>query len=147
MRRQRKRLVSININIKGVTIMPVLSNATLKLELVSNSTQVKATATIKVNFDAFEESLIKNNSLKFKLKCRVWGEDGGFNGSDDPLFWMDTKTITADDTYTFTRTVSRSRLDEDWGNDEIYARFFCQSTTPGLPLTAKARTNTISGRF
>lgn len=118
--------------------MPKLSNPTLKIEL-SNTSQANITASVKVAFDSFEENLIKNG-LKFKLRSRLWGDDQGSvtNGDDDPLFWLPSKTITADGTYTFTATVNRSSLDEDWeGNDEIYARFTCSSTTPGFPMNAK----------
>jgi hypothetical protein len=127
--------------------MPTLKNPTLRLELVSGTTQVKVTATVKVDFDPSEEAAIKLLGLKYKLKCRIWGEDDGFNGSDDSLFWMETKTITVDDTYTFIRKVDRSKLDEDWGNDEIYARFFCQSTSLLFPTPARARSITIPGNF
>ena len=129
--------------------MPVLSNPTLKLELVSGSTQVKVTGTVKVSFDTVEENFIKLLGLKFALRCRIWGEDSGFNGGNDALFSIATKTITADGTYTFTRTVNRSSLDEDWeGNDEIFARYRCQSTTASLPLAATpVNSPTITGNF
>lgn len=129
--------------------MPVLSNPALKIELVSGTSQANVTASVKVAFDQVEENFIKLLGLKFKLMCRLWGEDSGFNGGDDGLFSLTTKTITADGTYTFTKTVSRSSLDEDWeGNDEIYARFRCKSTTPSFPMEATPQNSqTISGNF
>jgi hypothetical protein len=129
--------------------MPQLSNPTLKLELVSGSTQVKVTATVRVSFDTVEENFIKLLGVQFRLRCRIWGEDSGFNGGNDALFSIASKTITADGTYTFTRTVNRSTLDEDWeGNDEIFARFRCQSTTPSFPLAANpVNSPTITGNF
>jgi hypothetical protein len=129
--------------------MPVLSNPTLKIELVSGTSQVNITATVKAAFDTVEENFIKLVGLKFKLRCRLWGADSLFNGEDDALFSLTSKTITADGTYTFTKKVDRSALDEDWeGNDEIYARFRCKSTTPSLPMEADPKNSpTISGNF
>ena len=129
--------------------MPTLSNPTLKLELVSGTSNVKVTGTVRVNFYPVEEALIKNLGLKFKLRCNVRGEDGGFNGADDALFSIASKTITEDGGYTFVRTVNRASLDEDWeGNDEIYARFRLASTTPSLPMAATpVDSSTITGNF
>ena len=47
-----------------------------------------------MGFDATEANIIKVLGLKCKLACRVWGEDSGFNGGDDSLFSLSTKTIT-----------------------------------------------------
>jgi hypothetical protein len=128
--------------------MPVLSNPTLKLELVSGTSNVKVTAVVRVNFDTVEENFIKLLGLKFRLRCNIRGEDGIFN-PDDALFSIATKTITADGSFTFTRTVNRGSLDEDWlGNDEVYARFHCKSTTPSFPLAATpVDSATITGNF
>ncbi|MDQ0586877.1 hypothetical protein [Variovorax paradoxus] len=129
--------------------MPSLSQPSLRVTLISGTSQAKVDATVRVNLDNFEENLVKNLGLKFKLGCRVWGEDSGFNGADDSLFSISSKTVTADGVYTFNRIVSRDSLDEDWvGNDEVYARFSCQSTTPGFPLAASpVRSAAISGDF
>ncbi len=129
--------------------MPTLSNPTLQINLVSGTSQVKITAGVKVAFDSVEENFIKLLGLKFKLRCRLWGEDGGFNGGPDPIVWLPSKIVTADGTQTFTKTMDRSLLDEDWeGNDEIYARFTCQSTTPSFPLpAAPVNSATITGNF
>jgi hypothetical protein len=130
-------------------IMPVLSNPSLRLELVSGTSDVKVTAAVRVKFDPVEEAFIKLLGLKFKLRCNVRGEDGGFNGPDDALFSIASKIIVKDDTYTFMRKVNRDSLDEDWeGNDEIYARFRLASTTPSLPMAAvPVDSPTITGNF
>jgi hypothetical protein len=129
--------------------MPTLSNPTLRLELVSGTTNVKVTATVRASFNAVEENVIKLLGVKFKLRCNVRGEDSGFNGADDPLFSIASKTIVEDGTYSFVRTINRNTLDEDWeGNDEIYARFRLASTTPSLPMAANpVDSPTITGNF
>lgn len=129
--------------------MPVLSNPTMNITLVAGTTQARVTAGVRVSFDPFEENLIKLLGLKFRLGCRIMGEDSGFNGADDSLFSIASKVITSDGTQTFTRTVNRASLDEDWeGNDEIFARFTCQSTTPSFPLPASpVQTVPITGNF
>jgi len=129
--------------------MPTLSNPTLKIELVSGTTQVKVTASVRATFDAVEENFIKLLGLKFRLKCNILGADSGLNGADDALFSIASKTILEDGSFTFTRTVNRSSLDEDWeGNDEIYAKFRLASTTASLPLAATpVKSPTITGNF
>jgi hypothetical protein len=126
--------------------MPALTNAKLKIETLSGSNTAKVTALVTVNFHPQEENYIKILGLKCRLRCRVWSEDGGLNGDDDPLFNLPTKTITKDGTYTFERTVSRDVLDEDWeGNDEIYARFKLNAVA--FPMAAGVKTATITGNY
>lgn len=126
--------------------MPALTNPKLKIQTISGSNNAKVTAEVTVNFHPQEETNIKILGLKCRLRCRVWAEDGGFNGDDDPLFSMSTKTITKDGTYTFERTVSRDTLDEDWeGNDEIYAKFALNAVA--FPMAASTKTSTITGNY
>ncbi|MDA7417016.1 hypothetical protein PGB34_11620 [Xenophilus arseniciresistens] len=128
--------------------MPTLSNPNLRITLISGTSKAKVDATVRVNFDAFEEALIKQLGLKFRLGCRIWGEDSGLTGADDSLFSIASQTVTADGNFAFSRTVDRDSLDEDWvGNDEIYARFSCQSTTPSFPLAASVRSAAVTGDF
>jgi len=126
--------------------MPTLSNPKLKVEATSGSSQMKVTTQVTVNFHPQEETNIKVLGLKCKLACRVWGEDSGFNGGDDSLFSLATKTIDKDGTYTFVRTVARDLLDEDWeGNDELYAKFALNAV--GFPMSATTRSATITGNY
>ena len=126
--------------------MPVLSNPKLSIQVASGTNQRKVTATVTVSFSTVEENIIKVLGLVPKLSCRVWGEDGGFNGDDDHLFSYNTKTITKDGTYTFMGTVNKAVLDEDnVGNDEIYAKFGL--STPSFPMSAATRSPTINGDF
>ncbi|MEO8152426.1 MAG: hypothetical protein ABI605_05100 [Rhizobacter sp.] len=126
--------------------MPTLSNPKLKIQSTSGSNQMKVTTTVTVQFSAAEENIIKILSLKCKLASRVWGEDSGFNGGDDPLFSLATKTITKNGTYEFVRSVDRSLLDEDWeGNDELYARFALNAVA--FPMSATAQSATQVGNY
>ena len=126
--------------------MPNLINPKLKIQSTSGSNQMKVTTTVTVSFDATEENIIKVLGLKCKLACRVWSEDSGFNGGDDPLFSLATKTITKDGTYEFVRMVDRSLLDEDWeGNDELYAKFALNAVS--FPMSAGTRTATQVGNY
>ena len=129
--------------------MPVLSSPTLSLTLVAGTSNVKVAASVKVSFDDPEETLMKLLSLKYKLRCRIYGEDGFFNGPDDSLFSIASKTITGDGTYKFAKTVNRSSLDEDWeGNDEIYAKFSGQTTSASFPfVTHPKQSDSITGNF
>ena len=131
--------------------MPTLSNPTLHIGLVAGTSNRVVTATVKLNFFQSEETLIKFLSLKYLLKCRIWGSDSGFNGDDDPLFSIASKSVNADGTFTFKRTVNASSLDEDWeGNDEVYARFTCSPpTNSGIVLSAATPivSGTITGNF
>jgi hypothetical protein len=127
--------------------MPTLSNPKLAIQLASGTNQRKVTATVTVSFNAVEENMIKVLGLAPRLACRVYGEDGGiFTGDDDLLFSYTTKTVTKDGTYIFSGTVNKAVLDEDTvGNDEIVAKFGL--TTPSFPMSAAAKSPTISGDF
>ena len=127
--------------------MATLSNPTLTIKLISGTNNVDVTATAVVKLTAFETNLIKNLGLKFKIKCMLWGQDSGFNGGDDDLFSFPTQTVTAAGTFTFKGTVSRDLLDEDLGNDEIYAKFTLQSAEPIFALSISKRSPVITGNF
>ncbi len=133
-------------SIHGAHVMPILSNPKLKITSTAGSGQLKITTSVTVRFSAAEENIIKANSLTFKLKSRVWGEDDGFNGGNDPLFWLATKTITKGGDYQFVRTVHHGLLDEDSvGEDEVFAKFFLQAVA--FPMMASTRSPTQSGDY
>jgi len=118
----------------------------MKIVATAGSPTLKITTSVTVKFSAAEENIINCNSLKFKLKSRIWGEDDDFNGGNDPLFWLPTKTITKEGTYTFVRNVHHGMLDEDSvGDDEVYARFFLQAVA--FPMSAATRSPTQEGNY
>jgi len=126
--------------------MPVLSNPKLKIQSTAGSSQMKVTTSVTVAFSAAEKHITEVLNLKFKLASRVWGEDSGFNGGDDSLFSLATKTITRGGNYEFVRSVDRSMLDEDWeGNDELFARFALNAVA--FPMSASAQSSTQVGNY
>jgi len=128
--------------------MATLSKPTLSIKLVAGTNNADVTATVTTKLTTFEKGLVDKLGLKFRLKCKLRGEDSGFNGSDDDLFSFAKKTITANGVSTFSTRVSRDTLDEDWeGNDEIYARFTLQSTEAIFPFATSKNSPVISGNF
>ena len=135
--------------------MPTLSNPRLSIKLVAGTTKVEITSSVKVNFTPNEEAIMKVFPLvKYTMSCRLFGEDGGLNGADDPMFLVTSvgpKKVNADHLHSFKREVDKSALDEDWeGNDEIYARFACAApTNVGFVLASATQVNsdTITGNF
>jgi hypothetical protein len=125
--------------------MAQLLNPKLKIESTTGTNQMLVTAIVTVRFSAQEESIIKALNLKSKLKCRLWSDDADPD-ADNPVFWFATKTISKEDTYTFTRKVSKDTLDEDWeGNDELYAKFAL--STEGFSISASAKTPVQVGNY
>ena len=126
--------------------MPTLSKPELHIQSTAGSTHLTVKTRVTVNFSPEEEHIISCLKLKFKLACRIWSEDAVFNGNDDLLFSLSTKTITKDGTYDFVGSVHHELLDEDWeGNDEVYAKFGLAAVA--FPMTAVARTPTQVGNY
>jgi len=124
-----------------------LLNPTLTIKLVAGTNSADVTATVTTKLTDFEKVLVKEG-LRFRLKCKLRGEDSGFNGSDDDVFSFPSKTIAASGLSTFTHRISRDTLDEDWeGNDEIYARFTLQSLEPIFPFVKTKDSAVITGNF
>ena len=127
--------------------MPAVSTPKLTIKLVSGSSNAEVTATVKAAFTAFDKALIKLG-LTFRMKCKLWGADSGFNGDNDDLFSFTNQLVTSDGTVTFKQTIPRAVLDEDWiGNDEIFARFTLQSREAIVPFSVSTDSPEISGDF
>lgn len=81
----------------------------------------------KIVFSAYEMSQMKIG-LKFRLDCKLWGEDlgqGNWLNADDFIFSYASKiypdaTPTATESAVFEASLPNSWLDEDWGTDEVY---------------------------
>lgn len=127
--------------------MASLSNPKLVITIVAGSINVTIKASVDVTFSAFEQELIKLG-LRGRLHCELWGEDGTvFNGGDDDLVSFTTRTIANSGVQTFSATLPSSVLDEDLGGDEIYALFTLASSQAAFPLSASARSPTVTGSF
>ena len=122
--------------------MATLSNPTLEIDILTGTTNYVVTAKVRVDFTPEELSLINPTSgrpaLPVQLKSRLWGSDIGEPtlGGNDLLLTFPTRNITRSATYTFSRTVSGTVLNEDVGRvpqrDEIYNQFSLVSAVPGF---------------
>lgn len=132
--------------------MPKLTDPKLSIKVAAGSPDATVTASVDVSFSESEKTLIKLLSLNYKLTCRIRGADSGLTGGDNALFTLGNVSVSdSGNNISFTRVVSRDRLDEDSGSkDEVYARFFCTPPSDtGLALTAADPINSveISGSF
>jgi len=131
---------------------PALQNAKLQIDLFgSNWNQAKVTVTIQV---VLNRSLVSSaggiDSLV--LKTKALGIDGNlFNGRNDHLFDFSDQKVTGSGTYTYSKIVPRSLLNEDrsWFNrdDEIAARINLVSSNTFSLLNRVAMTPMIRGYF
>lgn len=125
--------------------MAHLLNPKLKIESTTGTNQMLVTAIVTLRYTDQEESIIKALNLKSKLKCRLWSDDA-WPDADNPVFWFGTKMVNKNDTYTFTRKVSKNTLDEDWeGNDELYAKFAL--STEGFVIGGTTQTLVQVGNY
>ncbi|MBK8622619.1 MAG: hypothetical protein IPN79_12905 [Saprospiraceae bacterium] len=134
--------------------MASLSNVVLTLirDKVKKTVNVKVTG--NVNFTPLEMCMMKQckDSGLFKLRCKLWVEDSPlFTGADDLLFIFPNVFTYPDgsptnpENFTFQTVVGESLLNEDWGQDEIYAR---AELTNNLSLTTVTKkSNVVKGWF
>jgi hypothetical protein len=133
--------------------MASITNATLSLTHNHQKKTVQAVAKCEVNFTALEQCQMKTCSgvRHFKLKCQLWGADSGLTGADDFLYTYTTvyyfpdPTPTATESRTFDIVLGEGVLDEDWGEDEVYALFKLQNLSTLVQV--KKNSNTVSHRF
>ncbi len=94
-----------------------------------------------VSFYEDEVAQLKEGEATFNLKCEIWGDDLFF---DDYLFPMGYKlfgkNVSLTNKVNFTQSVSRSDLNEDGGQEEIYAKL--KLSRPPWQITAK-KTNVV----
>ena len=133
--------------------MATITNATLALAHDHRKKIVNATAKCRVNFTALELCQMKNctGARFFKLKCQLWGADSGLTFGDDFLFtysnvfFFPDGSPTASEDRTFEVLVGEGVLDEDWGQDEVYALF--QLVNIYTTTEVKKKSNTVSHSF
>ena len=133
--------------------MATLSNPTLKIDPLTG-TSYRVTAKVTVQFTPQELSLINPTSgrplVNVKLESKLWGSDFGEPrlGGDDQLLTFPTANITRSATYTFSKVVSGTSLNEDsylGDRDEIYNQFKLTSQIPGF--ISKTRNSPIVTGF
>ena len=90
---------------------------------------------VVVNGEGFQ------GSTGASVAARIRGDDPFF---DDQLFSIGTggfSHVGRDGAFTLSKTVPGSQLNEDWGQDEIYALVDVEG------LSRAFRSNTVKGRF
>jgi len=133
--------------------MATITNAVLSLAHDHRKKTVQAVAKCDVNFTALELCQMKTckEARLFKLKCQLWGADSGLTGGDDFLFTYSTVFYFPDPSPTGTESrvfdvlLGEGVLDEDWGEDEVYARFRLVNLSSLVEIQKKS--NTVSHRF
>jgi hypothetical protein len=87
----------------------------------------------------------------FKLKCQLWGADSGLTGADDFLytyssvFYFPDPTPAGSENRTFDVVLGEGVLDEDWGEDEVFAKFRLVNLSSLVEI--RKNSNTVSHHF
>ena len=132
--------------------MATLANARLAITVNLPARNARVVVTGDARFTVLETFLMQNG-LRFKMDCKVWGEDNGQGAwidPDDHLFNYASKffpdaTPTAVERVNFDTTVPLTRLQEDSGTDEIYGELILTNLQDGS--RKKLKTNVIVFQF
>lgn len=133
--------------------MATITERKLTIAHDHNKKTASVRVTCKVNFTQLELCQMKAcpESRLFKLKCQLWGEDSGLTFGDDFLYtfsdvyYFPDGTPTASESRSFSVVVGEGLLDEDWGQDEVYAKLIL--TNLSTLVAVKKNTNTVSHSF
>jgi hypothetical protein len=133
--------------------MATITNANLQITIDANTRKATPVVKCTVNFTPLELCQMKTckDVHWFKLKCQLWGEDGGLTGADDFLyaystvFYFPDPTPTASESRSFTAVVSEGVLDEDWGEDEVYGKLILTNLSSLVQVQKK--TNVVHYSF
>ena len=132
--------------------MATITNASLTLTHDHRKKTVNSVVKCKINFTTLELCLMKACAGRhFKVKCQLWGADSGLTGADDFLytysnvFYFPDPTPNATENVTFSVILGEGVLDEDWGQDEVYALISLTNLTTLVQV--KKKTNTVSHSF
>jgi hypothetical protein len=133
--------------------MATITNAKLNIRHDHTKKTAHAVVTCDVNFTPLEQCQMQNcpRTRFFKLKCQLWGEDGGLTGADDFLFtysnvfFFPDPSPTGTESRTFDVVLGEGVLDEDFGEDEIYGLLKLVNLATLVEL--KKKTNTVHHSF
>jgi hypothetical protein len=133
--------------------MATITNAQLTLAHDKRKRTVLATVKANVSFTPLEVCQMKScpEAKLFKLKCQLWGSDSGLTGGDDFLYtytqvyYFPDASPTATESVSFSDTLGEGLLDEDWGEDEVYAKLRLQNLFTLVEVTKN--TNTVHHSF
>ena len=133
--------------------MAKITSASLSISHDHEKKLVTPVVRCKVEFTGLELCQMKACPRErfFKLKCQLWGEDSFLTGADDFLwtytnvFYFPDSSPTATEERSFTVTLGEGVLDEDWGEDDVYAKLILQNLLTGGSGTKK--TNVVHHSF
>ena len=132
--------------------MATITNAVLSFAHDHEKKTVRTVVRCTVNFNALELCQMKMCKGRwFKLKCQLWGADSGLTGADDYLytysnvFYFPDVTPNTIENRVFDVVLGEGVLDEDWGQDEVYAKVILQNLNTFVSTTKK--TNTVHHNF
>ena len=133
--------------------MATITNVKLTIVEDNRRKTVDVTVKGKVNFTSIEHCLMKNcpKSKWFKLKCELWGADGGLTFGDDKLYVIPhvkhypDNNPSMSESFTFSDTFASEILNEDWGTDEIYAKLRLRNLYTNTEISRKS--NVVTGSF
>lgn len=133
--------------------MATITDAVLSITHDERKKLASVVVNCKVNFTPIELCQMKACAVGkwFKLKCQLWGSDSGIFGADDQLytfsklFYFPDPTPSAVETCTFNDTLGEGVLDEDWGEDEVYAKLTLYNLITLGSISKK--TNTVHHHF
>ena len=119
--------------------MAALSVANLSITDIPQTKTARCTAKVKITFTSYEMEEMKQG-LRFRLDCSLYGDDPVW---DDHLFHYASKFFpdaspANPENPVFDAVLGTSLLDEDFGRDEIYAKFRLRNLYTGSLVTAKS---------
>jgi hypothetical protein len=122
--------------------MPHIMSPTLSIEVIGTSAQ------LTIDLDVAWETWEQLPGQAYLLQAEMWGRDGTFLDPDNRLFTIGRPFVTsgaATQHVSVDTRVPLRDLDEDSGDDEVYARLRISPTRSFGSATA--RTNTVTGNF
>jgi len=126
--------------------MATLSDAELQVDILTGD-MAKVTTSVKIVVDPTDWLSPIFGFPFIELKATIMGEDGYW---DDTLLQFSNQRVTESGVYTFTTNVPIVRLNEDWGEDEIYTKFnVVNYSNPrgGRTGPEEMQSNFITGEF
>jgi hypothetical protein len=133
--------------------MASITEAKLSITHDHNKKTARPIVRCTVKFTALELCQMKQcpEGAHFKLKCQLWGEDSGLTGADDFLFtygaafFFPDATPATTESRTFDVVLGEGVLDEDFGQDEVYAKVILQNLSTLVKVTKNS--NVVSHSF
>jgi len=131
--------------------MATVSNLKLEIQHGGSGSRRRVTVSYKIYFSHTEVLA----GAVFLEHVNLWGDDPVFDDNISRLLSSSVKAEQSSVTRRFTRSVSRSRLDEDGdtvvlgipinaNRDELYAKVLL---TPYMPKKTSAKSNIVTGQF